>query len=255
MVCNSLKGKVALVTGASRGIGKGIARAMAEAGADVVVTARAEKLLGEVQHELCALGSNASYVKADITNISEVQDMLQEVIRTYGKIDILVNSAGTNIGNKVLEVSEEEWDTIMEVNLKGVFFCCKEAARYMLKQGGGKIINITSNASVEGFPGISVYCASKGGLTQLTKAMALEWAPFINVNAVGPGYIRTEMTAHYFANKEKSKKIFSRTPQQRVGEPADVAGVAVFLASSAADYITGESIYVDGGWLAGRPES
>lgn len=247
----SLEGKVALVIGGGRGLGKGIAIAVAGAGADVAVAARTEAEIEQTVREILPLGRRAAPFRVDVASVSEVRAMVEKVASEFGRIDILVNGAGMNIRKPALKVSEADWELLMGVNLKGAFFAAQAVANVMIPQGKGKIINIASLTSEIGIPNICVYGASKGGIAQMTRCMAVEWAHYnINVNAIGPGYFRTAMTAPLFTNEEWLVQAKKRIPLGRMGIPEDLAGTAVFLASEASDYITGQIIYVDGGWLA-----
>ena len=247
----SLKGKVAIVIGASRGLGRGMARALAEAGADLAIVARTASSLDELAEEVKRLNRKYLILPKDVSKPSEVENMVNRVIEAFGKIDILINSQGTQVRKPVFEMTEQDWDGLMSVNLKSVFFCCQAVGREMARQGKGKIINVASLTSVIGIPNISLYGASKGGVAQLTKALAVEWAPYhINVNAVLPGYYKTALTADLFKNEERTKWVLGRIPLGRTGLPEDLAGTVVFLSSEASDYITGQIIPVDGGWLS-----
>lgn len=251
----SLKGKKALVTGASRGIGQGIALALASQGADVAVNYRskkedAEKVVAEIKKK----GRNSFAIQADVSSVDEVMRMFGEIKKQWGKLDILVNNAGIAYYSTFETMTEEEWDRTLDTNLKGQFLCAREAARLM-KEKGGKIINISSIAS--GGAGIggsrmAHYIASKGGVAALTEAMAVELAPYkINVNAIGPGFIDTDMTKELLGDPKARQALLARIPWGRLGKPADIGVVAAFLASDEVDYLTGALIYVDGGWLAG----
>lgn len=247
----SLKGKTAIVIGASRGLGQGMARALAEAGADLALVARTVSSLDELAEEVRGLNRKCLILPNDVSKASEIQIMVNRVIEAFGKIDILINSQGTQVRKPAFEMTEQDWDGLMSVNLKSVFFSCQAVGREMTKQGKGKIINIASLTSVIGLPNISIYGASKGGVAQLTKALAVEWAPHhINVNAVLPGYYKTALTEDLFKNEEKAKWVLSRIPLGRTGLPEDLAGTVVFLSSEASDYITGQILPVDGGWLS-----
>ncbi|MBI4999195.1 3-oxoacyl-ACP reductase FabG [Candidatus Gottesmanbacteria bacterium] len=253
----NLSGKVALVTGGSRGIGQGIALALAQAGADVAVNyisseEEAEKVVQKIKN----LGRRAISVRADVSKKQEVDFMVGEMISQLGKIDILVNNAGILSFKPFLEMDEETWDKMMAVNLKGQFLVAQAAARQMVAQKtGGKIINIASIASGQvgvGFPNIAHYCASKGGVVAMTETMALELGPHkINVNAIAPGAIETDMTKNMLLDEKTRQGLLMRIPKGRIGKPEDVGAMAVFLASDEADYCTGATFYVDGGWLAG----
>ena len=250
----SLKGKKALVTGASRGIGRGIALALATQGADVVVNyhSRAEEA-EKVAAEIRAKGRKAFSIQADVGAAAQVAKMFEEVKTKWGKLDILVNNAGIVAFADFESITEEEWDKILDVNLKGQFLCSKEAVKLM--NAGAKIINIASIASGGvgiGFSRIAHYTASKGGIVALTENMALDLAPKgINVNAIAPGVIETDMTKDLLADEKMKQGLLMRVPKRRVGKPEDIGAAAAFLASDEADYITGVVLYVDGGWLAG----
>jgi len=247
-----LSGKTAIVTGASRGIGEASAVALAEAGADIVVCSRNKEALKEIVEEVQELGRNAFPIQVDVSNRTQIQNGVREAIREFRKIDILVNSAGTIVRKPSVEWTEEEWAQVMDVNLKGTFLFCQEVAREMIaKNQGGKIVNVASLLSAIGVPNIIGYASSKGGVASLTRSLAAEWAKYrINVNAVGPGYIRTELTQALQNDANRSSYLVSRIPLGRWGEPADLKGSIVFLASKASDYITGQIIWVDGGWTA-----
>jgi len=247
-----LDGKVALVTGASRGLGRGMALGLAEAGADLVVVARSLERLEGVVGEARALGRRCLPLKADVSREEEVKKMVEEALGEFGRIDILVNNAGINYREASEDYPLDEWERVLSVNLTGVFLCCREVGRVMIRQGGGKIINVASLTSVIGVKTIPAYSASKGGVAQLTKVLAVEWAKYnIQVNAIGPGYFRTDLTEPLFQDPERREWITSRIPMGRWGTPEDLKGAVVFLASEASDYITGQVLFVDGGWLAG----
>jgi 2-deoxy-D-gluconate 3-dehydrogenase len=247
----SLTGKAAVVTGASRGLGKAMALGLAEAGADVVLVSRRMAQLRAVAQEISQLSRIALPISADISNLRDVNDMVEMVLGEFGRIDILVNNAGTTVRMPSESFTEEAWDEVMDVNLKGAFFCAQAVGKAMIDQRAGKIINIASLLSVIGVPTAVAYAASKGGISQLTKTLAVEWAKYnINVNAIGPGYFRTDLTRPLQEDRDRSAQILSRIPMRRWGDPDDLKGVVVFLASEASDYITGQTIYVDGGWLA-----
>jgi 2-deoxy-D-gluconate 3-dehydrogenase len=247
-----LEGRVALVTGASRGLGQGMALALAEAGANVALVARTKSSLEETGRMIAQAGSKAHIIPADLSLINEVQRVVRETIAQFGKLDILLNSVGTQIRKPAVEVLEHEWEYLIGVNLKSVYFLTQAAAKEMIKVNKGKIINITSLTSFIGLSNVSIYGASKGGILTLTRQWAIEWAKYnINVNAIGPGYYKTALTADLFKEAEREKWVLSKIPLGRIGMPEDLAGAAVFLASEASDYITGQIINVDGGWLAG----
>ncbi len=250
-----LSGKTAIVTGARRGIGRGIVLALAEAGADVVVSDISQEDCQKVVEEIEGLGKRAFAVKCDVTQKSEVDEMVKKTVEEFGKIDILVNNAGIAPLKPFLEISEEEWDKVLDVNLKGYFLCAQAAAREMVKQKSGKIVNIASVAMGQmgvGFANLAHYCASKGGVAALTEELCLELTPKgINVNAIAPGVIETPMSEPILADPEVKKGLLARIPRGRVGQPEDVAHAVVFLSSAEADYISGAVLTVDGGWLAG----
>ena len=247
-----LTGKVAIVTGASRGIGAAAASALAEAGADVVACSRNQEALKLVVEDVRKLGRNALQVMVDVSNRSQIQTSVREALREFGKIDILVNSAGTIVRKPSVEMTEEEWTQVIDLNLKGTFFFCQDVAREMIARNqGGKIINVASLWASLGVPNLIGYASSKGGVGSLTRSLAAEWAKYrINVNAVGPGYIRTDLNIAVQNDANRSAYVVSRIPLGRWGEPEDLKGAMVFLASKASDYVTGQIIWVDGGWTA-----
>jgi NAD(P)-dependent dehydrogenase (short-subunit alcohol dehydrogenase family) len=247
----SIQNKTAIITGASKGLGRGIAKALAAAGAKVAVTARNREELEELVSEIHAEGGTAKAFYLDVREVTQIGNVFQQVADYYGSLDIVVNNAGLGDAKLAEEVTEQFWDEMMDVNLKGVFFCCQAAGRIMLKQGYGKIINMSSQLSVVGAPEASVYSASKGGVNQLTKTLALEWSSRgVNINAVGPTFIYTPGTAARLDTPEIKQDIISRIPIGRTGSINDVAGAVIFLASPASDMITGTLLLVDGGWTA-----
>lgn len=250
-----LTNKVAIVTGSRRGIGRGIALMMAQAGAKIVVSDINQEECQKVVEEIKKIGSDGLAVKCDVTNKKEVEEMVRKTIEKFGKLDILVNNAGVAPFKPFLEITEEDWDRVLDVNLKGYYLCTQAAAKEMVKKGWGRIINIASVAMGQvgiGFPNLTHYCASKGGIVAFTEALALELTPKgINVNAISPGVIATEMAKPVTEDPKVCQAILARAPKGRVGQPEDIAAAAVFLASQEADYITGATLVVDGGWLAG----
>jgi NAD(P)-dependent dehydrogenase (short-subunit alcohol dehydrogenase family) len=249
-----LKDKVAIVTGAasSIGMGRAFALAFAKEGADVVVCDIKDGIQ-ERAKEIEQLGRKAIAIKTDVSKSSDVSQMMETTVKTFGKIDILVNNAGMREepAKPIQDITEEEWDAIHAVNLRGMFLCIKYAVPHMIKQTYGKIINIASIFGQVAFPGYGAYCASKGGVVNLTRALALELAPHkINVNAIGPGVIETELSKTTLEDPEVMKIILPLIPFGRVGQPEDIAAVAVFLASDEAEYVNGQTIFADGGWLA-----
>ena len=247
-----LNGKVAIVTGGGSGLGHGYSINLAKAGATVYMFGRSEKPLKETADEIAAFGGTAYACIGDITSTTDIADTVKNVYDKEGHIDILVNNAGTEIAEPFLSVTEEHFDTIMGVNIKGTYMMAKEVAAYMTKQKSGKIINIASLGSYIGLADSTVYCSSKGAVVQFTKAIAIELAKYnIQVNAIAPGYFMTEMTRPFFEDEDHSKWIKERIPLGYVGTEADLAGTVIFLASHASDYVTGQTILVDGGWMAG----
>jgi 2-deoxy-D-gluconate 3-dehydrogenase len=244
-----LRGKVALVTGSSQGLGKAMARALAQAGADVIVNGREAAKLAPVVKEIEALGGKATAIAADLGDRVGVQRLIEQSIAWQGHLDILVNNAGTIRRTPAADYSDADWDLVLNVNLNGVFTACRAAGRHMLARGSGKIVNIASLLSFFGGFTVPAYAASKGGVAQLTKALSNEWSgKGVQVNAIAPGYMRTDNTAALQADPVRSKEILSRIPANRWGEPADLEGAIVFLASSASDYLSGHVMAVDGGW-------
>lgn len=247
----SIQNKIAIVTGASKGIGRGLAKELAAAGAKVAVAARnTEELAGLVQ-EISATGGQAKAFALDVRNLAQIEEVYQQIYDHFGGLDISVNNAGLGYPMAAIDVTEEHWDEMMAVNLKGLFFCCQAAGRIMLKQGYGKIINMSSQVSIVGIPDGVAYCASKGGVNQLTKVLALEWSGRgVNVNAVGPTFIYTPGTAERLDTPDFNQSVLSRLPIGRVGTIADVAGAVIYLASPASNLVTGTLLLVDGGWTA-----
>jgi len=246
-------GRVALVTGAGSGLGRSIALALAQAGANLVVT----DLPGRMENErqtgkgIRELGRKGLAVSLNVTSLKSIERMVEKATERFGRIDILVNNAGINISKPALEVTEQDWDRVLDVNLKGVFFCSQAVARGMIRRKSGKIVNIASQNGVIGYYNRAAYCSSKAGVVNLTRVLAIEWAEQnINVNAVGPTFVRTPLTEKLFQDESFNREVLSRIPLGRLGRPEDVAGAVVFLSSPAADLITGHTLLVDGGWTA-----
>jgi NAD(P)-dependent dehydrogenase (short-subunit alcohol dehydrogenase family) len=249
-----LTGKIAFVTGASSGIGRASALALAGQGARVVVSARREDRLVELSKEIVAMGREALPVVMDITKKETITAAIHKTVELFGRIDILVNNAGIAEFAPFLELTEEQWDKTIDTNLKGYFLAAQEAAREMVKHKWGRIINIASIASGGvgvGFPSIAHYCASKGGIVAMTEAMAIELAPMgILVNAIGPGVIESEMTEGLLKDPKQAEALLARAPLKRAGKAEEIAAAVVYFASDESGYTTGSTLYVDGGWLA-----
>jgi 2-dehydro-3-deoxy-D-gluconate 5-dehydrogenase len=245
----SLKGRVALITGASTGLGQGIAVALAAAGADIAAVG--VSAADETAQLVRAQGRQFHYIKANLNSIEPVAQIVQSTLDTLGGLDVLVNNAGTIRRCDSVEFSEADWDEVMNINLKSAFFLSQAAGRHFIAKGRGKIINIASMLSFQGGIRVASYTASKSAIAGITRLLANEWASKgINVNAIAPGYMVTNNTAPLRADENRSKDILARIPAARWGTPADLAGAAVFLASSASDYVNGTVLAVDGGWLA-----
>lgn len=251
-----LTGKVAIVTGASRGLGQYFGRALAGAGADLVITSRKLSSLSGFKEEIEALGKKALPVQLDVLSQSDIENMVQMAMAEYGKIDILVNNAGLNIRNPVTEFSWQDWDTVLNTNLKGSFFCAKAVGKEMIKRRYGRIINVGSCTCVFGMEGIAPYTASRGGVLQMTRSLAAEWGKYgITANVLAPGWFKTAQSAVLYENKEWLAYITDRIPLKRPGLPNDLDGTVVFLASDASAYITGQIILVDGGFTTGATKA
>ncbi len=244
-----LSGRVAIVTGASTGLGRGMSLGLARAGADMVLVDR--NGAGETIDEVKALGRRAVSIAADLMSIEPIQGIVDQAVKEFGKVDILVNNAGIIRRTPAIDFSEKDWDEVMAINSKTVFFFAQAAARDMMKRKYGKIINVASLLAFQGGIIVPSYAASKGAVAQVTKALANEWAKEgININAIAPGYMATNNTKALREDPVRSKTILDRIPAGRWGTPDDLAGTAVFLASSASDYVNGHVLVVDGGWLA-----
>ncbi|MDG2523977.1 2-dehydro-3-deoxy-D-gluconate 5-dehydrogenase KduD [Stenotrophomonas sp. HITSZ_GD] len=245
----SLEGKVALITGANTGLGQGIALALAAAGADIAGAGIVHAT--DTEAKVQALGRRFLNIEANLITVEPIQRVLDEALAGLGRVDILVNNAGLIRRADAVEFSEKDWDDVMNVNIKSAFFMSQAVGRHFIANGGGKIINIASMLSFQGGIRVPSYTASKSGIAGITRLLANEWAARnINVNAIAPGYMATDNTAQLRADEDRSKAILDRIPAGRWGTPADLGGAAVFLASSASDYVNGAVLPVDGGWLA-----
>ena len=244
-----LTGRVALVTGANTGIGQGIALALAQAGADLAVVGHLHP--GDTIDEAQAMGRRTAYIEANLMSVEPINRIVEETVAQLGGLDILVNNAGIIRRADAVEFSEQDWDDVMNINVKTVFFLCQAAGRHMLERGSGKIINIASMLSFQGGIRVPSYTASKSGVAGVTKLLANEWgARGININAIAPGYVATDNTAQLRADPVRNQSILDRIPAGRWATPEDLGGAAVFLASRASDYVNGHILAVDGGWLA-----
>src|ERR1700729_2908377 len=245
-----LKGKVAVITGGNGGIGLGMARGIASCGASIVIAGRDEQKAATALAALHEMGANANFIVADVTKKAECEALVAQTVAKHGHVDILVNNAGTSVRKMPQDFTEEEWHHVMDTNLSGAFLCSQAAYHAMKRAGGGKMINIGSMMSLFGAPYATPYASSKGGIVQMTRAMATAWAKDnIQVNAVLPGWIDTDLTRKARQQVDGlHERILPRTPAARWGEPQDMAGVAVFLASRASDFVTGAAIPVDGGF-------
>ena len=246
-----LDGKVAIVTGSERGLGRGMATALAQAGADIVGATYVDSA-PETASAVQAVGRKYVHVQANLSTLEPIPRIIDKALQEFGHIDILVNNAGIIIRNDSVDFTESEWDNVMDINVKATFFMCQAVARQFIKQGtGGKIVNVASMLSFQGGIRVPSYTASKSGVKGITMLMANEWAKHgINVNAIAPGYMATDNTTQLRADEQRSAEILGRIPAGRWGLPEDLGGTVVFLSSKASDYVTGYTIAVDGGWLA-----
>lgn len=248
---SELAGKTVVVTGGSKGIGKEIALTFAELNANVVISGRNEETLNAALKELKQFNESCMAVQGDLSDIQAARELIDAAANQFGTVDILVNNAGVNIAKPAMEVTEEDWDTILDLNLKTAFFASQTAAKYMIEQKSGRIINIASQMAFVGYIKRAAYCSSKGGLVQMTKALAVEWAKHgVKVNAVAPTFIETELTAKMFEDEEFKKDVDSRILLEGLSQAKDISGAVLYLASDLANFVTGETIKVDGGWTA-----
>jgi 2-deoxy-D-gluconate 3-dehydrogenase len=242
---------VAIVTGASRGLGQGMALGLAEAGADIVALSTNETNLAETAAFVKKLGRKIVTASCDVANSEHIKSAVKRAVDEFGTVDILVNNAGTIRRAPAVEYSDEDWQIVLDTNLNGLFRFCREVGKIMIERQQGKIINVASLLSFSGGITVPAYAASKGGVMQLTKALANEWAKYnIQVNAIAPGYFETDNTEALRKNEARFKEISARIPAGHWGKPADLKGAAVFLASPASNYVNGHILLVDGGWMA-----
>jgi NAD(P)-dependent dehydrogenase (short-subunit alcohol dehydrogenase family) len=247
-----LAGKVAIVTGASRGLGQYFGRALARAGADLVITSRHREALEPFKEEIEALGRKAVPLQLDVRHYDSIQNMVEAAYKAYGKIDILVNNAGCNVRKPAVDITWDDWNLVLDTNLRGTFFVAQAVAKKMIPRRYGRIINIGSVTSVFGYAGLAPYCASRGGVKQLTMSLADDWGIYgITVNCLAPGWFKTAQTAALYEDEEWVATLCDRIPLKRPGQPRDLDGAIVFLASDASEYITGQTILVDGGISTG----
>jgi len=246
-----LAGRTAVVIGGTTGLGRAMSLGLAEAGADVVASARRSDLVESIVEEIEARGRRTLLMPTDVSDADSLQHLLDACIEAFSKVDILINSAGTTMKGPTLEMQSADWDRILEVNLTGTARACTVFGKQMIERGWGRIINIASLASYVGLHEVAAYNASKAGVVGLTKSLAVEWAPYgVCVNAIAPGVFPTDLNRHLLEGTERGKELIMRTPMKRFGNAEEIAGAAVFLASDAASFVTGEVIAVDGGFLA-----
>jgi 2-deoxy-D-gluconate 3-dehydrogenase len=247
----SLQGKVALVTGAAQGIGRELALGFARYGADIVAVDIKDENLPALKNEIEAQKRRCLVLKIDLQQCDQIDRMVETAVKEMGRIDILANIAGVNIHKAAEEMTEKEWDFVLDINLKALFFCCQSVGKVMLQQGGGRIINMSSSFGVVGFAGRTAYASSKAAVSNLTRTLALEWSSKgINVNAIAPGPVWTEARHELFSNPEFRANLLEKIPINRIAKPVEMVGPALFLASEASSYMTGETVLVDGGFCA-----
>jgi NAD(P)-dependent dehydrogenase (short-subunit alcohol dehydrogenase family) len=247
----SLAGRVAVVTGAGRGLGRSMALALAAAGADVVAASRTATEIESLRDQIRGIGRRSEAITVDTTSAADCERLAGETIARLGRVDILVNNAGINIRKPVLELAPEEFRQVLATNLEGYFLCARAFGKHLVAQRQGKVINISSIMGRVALANQAAYASSKGAIEQLTKVLAIEWAPSnVQVNAIGPTYFETELTRPLFEDEERHDFITGRTPMGRWGQPHELAGAVIFLASGASDYVTGHTLMVDGGWTA-----
>ena len=251
-----LSGTVAVVTGASRGLGQYFGRALAKAGADLVITSRTLSSLDEFKQEIESLGRKVLPVQMDVTSQSDIENMVKAAMKEYKKVDILVNNAGLNIRSPSADFAWDDWDTVIDTNLKGNFFCAQAVGKEMIKRKYGRIINMGSCTCVFGMEGIAPYTASRGGVLLMTRSLAAEWGKYgITVNVLAPGWFKTAQNPALYENKQWLANVKSRIPLDRPGQPHDLDGTVIYLASDASAYVTGQIILVDGGFTTGATKA
>jgi 2-deoxy-D-gluconate 3-dehydrogenase len=247
----SLQGKVALVTGAAQGIGREIALGFAQYGADIVAVDLTDEKLLTLKNAIEAQNRRCLVLAIDLVHVDQIDRMVETAVKEMGRIDILANIAGVNVHKAAEEMTEKDWDFVLDINLKALFFCCQAVGKVMLRQGGGRIINMSSSFGVVGFGGRTAYAASKAAVSNLTKTLALEWsAKGIHVNALAPGPVWTEARHELFSNPEFYANLLKKVPINRTAKPVEMVGPAIFLASEASSFVTGETLLVDGGFCA-----
>jgi gluconate 5-dehydrogenase len=253
---SDLTGRIAIITGASRGLGQYFGRALARAGADLVITSRNVESLGDFKAEIEALGRRALPLELDVRDYDSIQRMAEAAYAHYGKLDILVNNAGCNVRKPAVDVTWDEWNLVLDTNLRGTFFVAQAVGKKLIPRRYGRIINIGSVTAVFGYAGMAPYCASRGGVKQLTMSLADDWGPHgITVNCLAPGWFKTAQNTALYENKEWVEYITDRIPLKRPGEPTDLDGAIVFLASEESRYITGQTLLVDGGISTGATKA
>jgi 2-deoxy-D-gluconate 3-dehydrogenase len=241
--------KIVVVTGASKGIGAGISKQLALAGATVILCARSTDPLNELKNEIVKAGADAHAFELDIRSVDQIKEVFKSIYDQFGRIDILINNAGLGFNHAAIDVTESDWDEMMDVNLKGLFFCSQQAGKYMIKNGYGRIINMSSQASLVAIKDHAVYCASKGGVNLLTKVLALEWATNgITVNGIAPTFTYTPGTAERLDNPEYLKGVLNRIPVGKVATINDIVSAILYLTSAHSDMVTGSTLVIDGGW-------
>ena len=251
-----LSGRVAVVTGASRGLGQQFGRALATAGADLIITSRNATDLVDFRQEIESLGRQVAAVELDVRDKASIDRFADAALAAFGKVDILVNNAGCNIRKPSLDVTWDDWNTILDTNLRGTFFVAQAMGRHMIQRKYGRIINIGSVTSVMGYAGLAPYCASRGGVKQLTMSLADDWGRHgVTVNCLAPGWFRTEQNKVLYENEQWVAYLKDRIPLRRPGRPGDLEGAVVFLASDASEYVTGQTLLVDGGISTGATKA